>query len=279
MKHSELVSASSMIPQGEIEPSAFHDAEAEAVREKAREESREESERVDMGMHDERKDLPTVEDDPTGVDFGAVETLHEADLVEIGDEVHQEPDTGGASSAADGGTAAPSTPICPDIEGPLEVAIVPQTPRASPTARAHEDDDDADIEEHQSKRLKNEDSKRARIQRIAEEFQLMSMQCNVLMRSFIQWTTMRLTQILNGVMLWKSYQQTLRVVEYLFFVVFLAFFCHLVLHLFVISVLHFHFLSFGFAFHCHFLSFVFAFFCFFCSFFHFLIVFSSGAGG
>ena len=141
------------------------------MREKAREESREESERVDMGMHDERKDLPTVEDDPTGVDFGAVETLeHEADLVEIGDEVHQEPDTGGASSAADGGTAAPSTPIFPDIEGPLEVAIVPQTPRASPTARAHEDDDDADIEEHQSKRLKNEDSKRARIQRIAEEY-------------------------------------------------------------------------------------------------------------
>ena len=127
-----------------------------------------------------------MEDDvPTGVDFGAVETLeHETDLVGIGDEVQQEPDTGGASSAADGGTAAPSTPIFPDIEGPLEFAFVPQTPRGSPATRAHvddddddddaddddDDDDDADIEGRQSKRLKNEDSKHARIQRIAEEY-------------------------------------------------------------------------------------------------------------
>ena len=77
--------------------------------------------------------------------------------------------------------------------------------------------------------------------------------------------------------LWNSYQQTLRVVEYLFLSLFwhflsfgfafvchfcfaLSFFCHLVLHFFVI------FLSFGFAFFCHYFS-------------HFLVVFSSGAGG
>ena len=55
------------LPQGEIEPSAFHDADAEAVREKAREELRE-SERVEMSSHDERHELPAVEEDaPPGV--------------------------------------------------------------------------------------------------------------------------------------------------------------------------------------------------------------------
>jgi hypothetical protein len=51
------------LPQGEIEPSSFHDADAEAseaVREKTREELREESERVDMGAEDARQDLPQL---------------------------------------------------------------------------------------------------------------------------------------------------------------------------------------------------------------------------
>ena len=54
----EAPSVGFQVPQGEIEPSAFHDADAEAVREKAREELREESERVDMSAHDERRELP-----------------------------------------------------------------------------------------------------------------------------------------------------------------------------------------------------------------------------
>ena len=60
VRHFQLVFK---LPQGEIEPSAFHDADAEAVREKAREELREESERVEMGAHDDRHELPAVEDD------------------------------------------------------------------------------------------------------------------------------------------------------------------------------------------------------------------------
>ena len=63
---------------------AFHDADAEAVREKAREELREESERVEMGAHDDRRELPAVEDDaPPGVSFGDADAVqHEAEVVE-----------------------------------------------------------------------------------------------------------------------------------------------------------------------------------------------------
>ena len=63
-------------PRGEIEPSAFHDADAEAVREKAREEMREESERAEMGAHDDRHELPAVEDDaPPEVSFGDADAV------------------------------------------------------------------------------------------------------------------------------------------------------------------------------------------------------------
>jgi len=80
----EALSVGFQLPQGEIEPSAFHDADAEAVREKAREELREESERVEMGAHDDRRELPAVEDDaPPGVSFGDADAVqHEAEVVE-----------------------------------------------------------------------------------------------------------------------------------------------------------------------------------------------------
>ena len=45
----EALSVGFQLPQGKIELSAFHNADAEAVREKAREELREESERVENG--------------------------------------------------------------------------------------------------------------------------------------------------------------------------------------------------------------------------------------
>ena len=56
----EPLSVTFQLPQGEVEPSSFHDADAEAVREKTREELREESERVDMGAEDARQDLPQL---------------------------------------------------------------------------------------------------------------------------------------------------------------------------------------------------------------------------
>ena len=72
---------------------------------------------------------------------------------------------------------------------------------------------------------------------------------------------------MKSLLLWKSYQQTLRVVGYLF----LSFFCHLVLHFFVIPVLWCHFfvifLSFVKSFFCHLLSHFFVIFLsFFCRF-------------
>ena len=52
----------------------------------------------------------------------------------------------------------------------MEIAYLPQTPHGSPKTRPHGDDDgDVDIDEHQAKRLKNEDSKRVRLQRITDE--------------------------------------------------------------------------------------------------------------
>ena len=157
-------------PRGEIEPSAFHDADAEAVREKAREELREESERVEMGAHDDQHELPAVEDDaPPEVSFGDTDAVqHDDETVEVGDDVGA--DTGGvpAPSLGVAGSEAPVTPIFDD-EGTMEVAYVPQTPRASPTTRAH-GDEDVDIEEHQAKRARGDDPKRSRLQRITQEY-------------------------------------------------------------------------------------------------------------
>ena len=157
-------------PRGEIEPSAFHDADAEAVREKARGEMREESERAEMGAHDDRHDFPAVEDDaPPEVSFGDADAVqHDDETVEVGDDVGA--DTGGvpAPSLGVAGSEAPVTPIFED-EGPMEVAYVPQTPRASPTTRAH-GDEDVDIEEHQAKRARGDDPKRSRLQRITQEY-------------------------------------------------------------------------------------------------------------
>ena len=85
----EALSVGFQLPQGEIEPSAFHDADAEAVREKAREELRGESERVEMGAHDDRQELPAVEDDaPPEVSFGDSDAVqHDDETVEVGDDV------------------------------------------------------------------------------------------------------------------------------------------------------------------------------------------------
>ena len=60
-------------------------------------------------------------------------------LSEVGDDL--EADTGGVPAPSlVAGSAAPVTPIFDD-EGPMEVPYVPPTPRASPTTRAHGEED------------------------------------------------------------------------------------------------------------------------------------------
>ena len=168
----EAVSVGFQLPQGEVEPSSFHDAEGEAAREKAGEEFREESERIGMGEHDERREFPAVEDDaPPEVSIGiGVEGMEQEDgFLTLGDEVEQDAGRGGAATSSRGNDV-PTTPILVDDDGSGQ-SFVPATPRASPTTRMHDDgEDDVDIEEHQNKRLKPEDPKRARIQRIAAEY-------------------------------------------------------------------------------------------------------------
>ena len=121
------------MPQGEIEPSSFHDKDAEDVREQARAELREEAERAAMGEEDEnrQKELPALEEDaPPGVSFDEAEVVGEKPVdVEIGDEIQGDVNPGGAASSSHG-FEAPSTPIFSD-EGPVTVAYVPQTPRRS----------------------------------------------------------------------------------------------------------------------------------------------------
>ena len=79
---------------------------------------------------------------------------------EVGKEVQQAADTGGAAASPSTGEAVSTTQNFPEIDGPIEIAYVPQTPRGSPTARPHCDGDgDVDIDEHQAKKLRNEDPK------------------------------------------------------------------------------------------------------------------------
>jgi hypothetical protein len=86
---------------------------------------------------------PVEGDAPPEVSFGETEEMqHEHEVVEIGDEVQRGVGTGVSSSAlGDVGNAAPSTPIFPELEGELEVAYVPQTPRGMRTTRTHGDED------------------------------------------------------------------------------------------------------------------------------------------
>ena len=128
----EALSVGFQVPQGEIEPSSFHDKDAEDVREQARAELREEAERAAMGEQDadHRKELPELEEDaPPGVSFGEAEMVETSEPldVEVGDEIQGDINPGGAASSSRG-TEVPQTPIFTD-DGPETVAYVPQTPR------------------------------------------------------------------------------------------------------------------------------------------------------
>ena len=119
-----------------------------------------------------RREFPAVEDDaPPEVSIGiGVEGMEQEDgFLTLGDEVEQDAGRGGAATSSRGNDV-PTTPILveDDVSGQ---SFAPATPRASPTTRMHDEgEDDVDIEEHQNKRLKPEDPKRARIQRIAAEY-------------------------------------------------------------------------------------------------------------
>jgi hypothetical protein len=147
-------------------PSSFHDADGEAVRAKAQEEKREEGEQQLMGVEDERSKnagstaMPEVATTATPNTVQAPQPVQveeqdeELDMSFLEDMVPQE-DMGD-------GQQAPVTP-------PVTSALVPPSPRASPSSRVHDEAPD----EHEPKKARVEVQKKQRIERVKEEHEKM----------------------------------------------------------------------------------------------------------
>ena len=159
------VSASFDAPQGQIEPSAFFDEEAEHVRQKFLEEQKEAEETLEMGLHD-RPPPVAVEDAQTErvvVFDGDVEILEDQpQTAPFAAQQEEKPSVFGFGAAASSSSsAAPAIPVMP--------MDVPATPRGSPTTRTH----GAEVqEEHDAKRARTESAKKQRIDCIAAEHEL-----------------------------------------------------------------------------------------------------------
>ena len=161
------LSASFNGPVGAIEPSAFFDEDAEAVRLKHLEEVREEAEIVEMTLHDKQppQDVqPELEDDkgeqprypnPIGIFDGEGQPV-----VVAGQPMAQDVSFAATSSAA----ASAEVPQTPDVFAP-----VPTTPRQNPTTRQH----DAETDDHDAKRARVESAKKQRLERISAEYKSM----------------------------------------------------------------------------------------------------------
>ena len=162
----EPLPASNAAPIGPVMPSPLHDADGEAVRAQAQEEKREEGEQHLMGVEDERSRnagstaMPEVATTATSNTVQAPQHVQvevqneELDMSFLEDMVPQE-DMGD-------GQQAPVTP-------PVTSALVPPSPRASPSSRAHDEAPD----EHESKKARVEVSKKQRIERVKEEHEKM----------------------------------------------------------------------------------------------------------
>ena len=167
------LSASFTGPVGEIEPSAFFDEEAEAVKQKHLEEVREETEITEMTLHDKQPQeiLPALDGgpepgevpkfpNPTGIwDIGPDDEAHQVNM-----EGSQQP-VGSAAASSSSAAVGMDVPQTPDV-----FAKAPTTPRHSSTTRQH----DAEVEEdHEAKRAKVETAKKQRLERISAEYSSM----------------------------------------------------------------------------------------------------------
>ena len=157
------ISASFDAPQGQVEPSAFFDEEAEQVRQKFLEEQKEAEEAMEMGLHDRPSAAIAVEDvppDQVSVFGDEVEMAeNQPQMPPATTQEEQQSNVGhGAAASSSAASAIPVTPM-----------YAPATPRGSPTTRAH----GAELqEEHEAKRAKTESLKKQRIERIAAEHEM-----------------------------------------------------------------------------------------------------------
>ena len=172
------LTASGGAPAGDVEPSAFFDEDAEAVRQKHLEEVREETELSEMTLHD--KPLPAAQ--PVDVSVGeeisevAPKQVRFPNPVGIFDdppEESKEPqavDTAlNVPSIASGPSSSVHGPPVDVPQAPDVFARVPTTPRTSPSTRQHETEPD----DHDSKRARVETAKKQRLKRISAEYATM----------------------------------------------------------------------------------------------------------
>jgi hypothetical protein len=150
-------------PAGQIEPSAFFDEDAEAVRLKHLEEQREEAEVTEMALHDRPppiEGVPTQEEPQRRVAPFAPEggIFNDDDATE---NPHLPPDR--VFSEPSSASAPMEVPQTPDV-----FATLPATPRGIPTTRMH--DDQPGEEDHESKRARLESSKKQRVDRLSAEY-------------------------------------------------------------------------------------------------------------
>ena len=167
----QLVAVSKIL-EGRIEPSAFFDEDAEAVRLKHLEEQREETEITEMALHDQLLPISAgieVPEEPTTTDK-RVAFAPEGGIVNddepAGEFVQHVPSAGVApgpssSSAVPVGDVAIDIPQTPDV-----FTVLLPTPRAEPTTRLHDVDTQ---EDHETKRAKTESLKKQRVERIAAQ--------------------------------------------------------------------------------------------------------------
>lgn len=155
---------------GAIEPSAFFDEDAEAVRLKHLEEVREEAEIFEMTLQDKQpsQDVqPELEEDkgerpkyPNPIGIFDDDVSPEGQLVVVAGQ----PTAPTASSAASSAAASSEVPETPDV-----FAAVPTTPRQNPTKRQH----DVETDDHDGKRARVESGKKQRLERISAEYNSM----------------------------------------------------------------------------------------------------------
>ena len=167
----QAISGSFNAPAGQIEPSAFFDEDAEAVRLKHLEEQREEAEVTEVALHDRPppfEGVPTQEEPQKRVgSFAPEEGIFNDDDDDDDDDAtgdpraHLPPDM--VFSEPSSASAPMEVPQTPDV-----FATLPATPRGSQTIRTH--DDQPGDEDHESKRARPESSKKERVERLSAEY-------------------------------------------------------------------------------------------------------------
>ena len=176
----EALPAPSNPPVGQILPSAFHDADGEAVKQKAQEEQREEAEmqamaRMDTPSQQDQQQVPPAQPVLAGLAAAAAEVpLATAPMTGIGTvDIEEELDMSFLETMVPQedlrGMEAPVTP--PMASGMASSSARPPSPRTFSTHRTH--DDDVADDGHEAKKAKVELQKKQRIDQVKETYSKM----------------------------------------------------------------------------------------------------------